>query len=218
MRKGSIQVTIGGQDWFIGVREARSLLASIKAQLKTEEDWPYDPDIAKEILAQVAEGRLLEDICHPPFPPPDVFLTWCKNEPELYAAYQEAQVRQADNLFDRIHKFAQEIAGRLKAGDQLSTSEVNTYRVLLDTLRWMCAKLNPSKFADYQRVGMETQIGWRIIYKGICEKCGKDLLPPPTLAISKAPPKLPPVRQKKEPTHPGQAAFIKKLGGLTDDD
>jgi len=209
-------------------RQAKALLGALASYVKgADANWSSpDPQVLEGVLSRMRQGESLSDICVFPLPPPEVILQWCKSDAKWKTAYNEAVLHQAEAAFNKVNSLLTNLRNRLETGDVPSQNEIAAYRLQLDTLRWLCAKLNPAKYSEYSRLGVDQNTAWRIVYQAVCPICGKESIevqpgqPKPGLVNNPKAQKLlsPAQAIKKEwwgknTTHPGSRERILRIGG-----
>ena len=112
----------------------------------------------EEILAQVAKGRSLRDVCDNGddwIPPRKTFEGWCDADADLAAQYAQAREDRADVIFDEILEIADDATndwmerngdnakGWVENGEHIQRS-----RLRVDARKWMVGKMNPKKYGD----------------------------------------------------------------------
>lgn len=98
----------------------------------------YSPEVAAEVLRRLADGETLSDICDSEgMPHRHTFLDWV-TVGGLGSIYAHARLMSADVRFDRLRRLAAS-----------ATSEnAQAVRLMVDTEKWVVAKLNPAKYGD----------------------------------------------------------------------
>lgn len=94
-------------------------------------DW--SDELAAEFLERIAAGRGLVEICaDPDMPTHTTIYRWLKSRTGFADAYREARRMQADLLFDLAWLIAR----------QASEDTVRTSKLMVDTIRWRCSRMN----------------------------------------------------------------------------
>lgn len=99
----------------------------------------YTREIGAAICERIAEGESLRAICQDPeVPHLSTIYNWLKAFPEFDDMYVEARQRQAQTLMDEVRDLG------------LSTTPATAWsdRLHFDTLRWLTARLAPTKFCE----------------------------------------------------------------------
>jgi len=119
----------------------------------------WDPELAEELLARIADGRGLREVCAEADMPAACSVTrWLNERPEFAEAYRRAREEQADVLFDLAWRIACE-----------ATEEtVRTSKLKIETLKWRVGKLVPRKYGPLKAQAPEAAAG-----EGAAAKEGK---------------------------------------------
>lgn len=115
----------------------------------------YDPEIALEIVEQIAQGHTIREICKPgtKFPHPVTFKRWVINNPDLARAYKAARLLSAEAFEEEALDLAREI--RLKQQDG---TQVRAYEVAMAQLRWSAERRDPEQYANRGQVNVRVPI------------------------------------------------------------
>lgn len=70
------------------------------------------------------------------------FYDWVDNDKSLFARYARAHDKRADALFDRLIEVA------------IHMPDVNRARLVVDTTKYVCGKLNPNKYSEKQNINI----------------------------------------------------------------
>lgn len=98
---------------------------------------PWSEELAGEILARIAAGRSLVEVCAEADMPHHTTVTrWLQERPAFLARYLEARQAQADALFDLAWKIARDA----------TEEDVRVARLKIDTIKWRAAKLAPKRY------------------------------------------------------------------------
>ncbi len=101
-----------------------------------------------EVLEQVAQGRLLQDICaQPGMPSVREVLVEVTGDQDLKALWEQALKLSAQVFTEQALAKAEEIAQAPGV-----PQKVAAYRVLIEQLKWTAQKRDPSVFGDRQQV------------------------------------------------------------------
>jgi hypothetical protein len=105
-------------------------------------DRSYDPTLADEILAQIAEGKTLRSIIKELGTlSARTVNEWVANDICGFAErYERARRLQADTLFDEVIDISN--------AECIDYTEVQAARLKIDSRKWYLSKLNPEKFGD----------------------------------------------------------------------
>lgn len=131
---------------------------------------PYDPEIAEIICLEIAtSAKGLSRICKEHaerddpadrasglgFPSIDTVLKWLNSNADFSQAYSRAKELQADFLADEIIEISDDAGGdaviRYRGGKQVAEidgTNVNRSRLMVDSRKWLAAKLRPKKYGD----------------------------------------------------------------------
>lgn len=119
------------------------LVGAARARARASGRWPrrdghaWSDALAEEVLARIAAGRSLVEVCAEPDMPHHVTVTrWLKERPDFRDAYLDARLAQADALFDLAWKIARDAA----------EDEWRTARLKIDTIKWRIGKLAPRRY------------------------------------------------------------------------
>jgi hypothetical protein len=97
----------------------------------------YSEEIVEELLARVAAGRGLAEVCaEGDMPATATAYRWLAERPEFEARYGRAKEIQAERLFD--------LAWRIACDTQPGEAEVA--RLQINTLKWRVAQLAPRRY------------------------------------------------------------------------
>jgi hypothetical protein len=130
--------------WLQRHPELRAQVEAARAQ------WPerrrdchrYSERLAEEVLARVAAGRGLAEVCaEPDMPGAASVHRWINERPDFARRYALAKEAQAERLFDLAWAIA------LEAGDE---EEVRSARLKIATLKWRVARLAPRRFGAFK--------------------------------------------------------------------
>jgi hypothetical protein len=94
----------------------------------------WSQSLANEFLARIAAGRGLAEVCaEADMPTHTTIYRWLRTRTDFACAYAEAREMQADLLFDLAWLIAR----------QAREETVRVSRLMVDTIRWRCARLAP---------------------------------------------------------------------------
>jgi hypothetical protein len=97
----------------------------------------YCEALIDELLARIADGRGLAEVCEEPdMPDASTVTRWIAERPELLTRYLLAREMQADRLFD--------VAWRIARDAEEET--VRSSRLKIETLKWRVGKLAPRRY------------------------------------------------------------------------
>lgn len=115
----------------------------------------YSPEIALQIVEQLAEGKTLKEICEgdPKFPHHVTFKRWVVNNPTLAKAVDAARTMSAMSLEEEALDAAREIKKAQRDGTQ-----VRAFEVLLAQLRWSAERRDPALFGNKTAVSVRVPI------------------------------------------------------------
>lgn len=116
-------------------------------RVKVGERWvtKYDPDMALRIIEQIAEGKLLKQICteEKGMPHFTTFHKWVARVPELRKAYDAARQISALMFEEDAHSVARESYASPGTAQKMRAAEL-----LINQLRWSATRRNPTQFSD----------------------------------------------------------------------
>lgn len=130
----------------------------------------YSPEIGIRICDAIMDSHMgLSAICkaNPDLPCHAIIRRWLLNHtyPEFSRAYQLAKEWQANNLFDKIIQEVDDLADFIDFNNGFEKGErenshdiknrVDAVRLKVESYKWCCARLLPSKYSDYNRVVKE---------------------------------------------------------------
>lgn len=111
----------------------------------------------EEILAKVQKGLGLKTACDGDdwLPNESTFRFWCDSDPDLSARYARAREDRADVIFEEMIDIADnasndwmERQGEKSAGWVLNGDHVQRSKLMIDTRKWMLAKMQPKKYGE----------------------------------------------------------------------
>lgn len=118
--------------------------------------FPWTADIEDEILARIAKGQSVVDICEDDWlPSQSTLYKRLSNDPAFAERYARAREVQADTLFDEILQIAddgrndwmerrgEDSKGYVENGEALRRSEIR-----INARKWMAGKLRPKVYGD----------------------------------------------------------------------
>lgn len=115
------------------------------------------PELWDEMWFRVAEGQSVFTICKlPHMPASTTVYRYIAKEGELAKAYQAALHMRTDKQAEQIVETSRELQLRAEAG--ASTEEVNAGKVLINSLQWTAARLNPAKYGDKQAIDLNATV------------------------------------------------------------
>lgn len=128
--------------WLIANPELKDLMDAATA--RAAETFPprrkchrWTQALADEVLARVADGRGVYEVCaEPDMPAASTVMRWLAERPEFAAAYVQARLAQAERLFDLAWRIACDA----------SEETVATARLKIQTLKWRVTRLSPRKY------------------------------------------------------------------------
>lgn len=105
----------------------------------------YQPDLALHIVEQIAEGKLLKDICTSENGMPHVttFLKWVARVPELAQAYSAAKEISALMFEEEAIDIA-----RASFKSPGTAQKVTAANALINQLRWSAGRRDPKSYGD----------------------------------------------------------------------
>lgn len=102
----------------------------------------YSEALATELLDRIQAGRGLVEVCaEPDMPSHTTVYRWLRTKPAFEAAYREARRIQADLLFDLAWMLAR----------QATEENVRVSKLMVDTIKWRCARLSPRAYGTPHR-------------------------------------------------------------------
>lgn len=118
----------------------------------------YSAEIAGEILARLAEGESLREICREDqFPAESTVRLWAVSDRDGFSAhYTRAREAQLDRWAEEIVEIADDatndwVERQRKDGSSETVTDqehINRSRLRVDTRKWLMSKLAPKKYGD----------------------------------------------------------------------
>jgi hypothetical protein len=110
----------------------------IRKPAGTIKHYKFEPETAEEILRRIALGESLRSICKDrTLPSRDVVHCWLFDNPEFTDQYARAKEKQAEAYADEMEELARD-----------KNIDTNRARLIIDTRKWIAAKLLPKKYGD----------------------------------------------------------------------
>jgi len=105
----------------------------------------YDPLIALEIVEQIAEGKLLREICTPEnnMPHKSTFNRWVATQPELTKAYLAAKELSALSFEEEAIHMARELVK-----DPGTAQRVGAANLAVNQFRWSASRRDPRNYGE----------------------------------------------------------------------
>ena len=121
----------------------------------------YDQAIADEICLRIVEGSNIAQLCREDregrFPDRSTLFRWMARNPSFRQNYTIAMELHADHLADTAMAIANNATEDTRDGKS-NMAAVNRDRLIVDTIKWRCAKLFPRKYSErYQVSGHDEQ-------------------------------------------------------------
>jgi hypothetical protein len=108
----------------------------------------YTPELGFQICERMVEGESVRTIClDPDMPSRTSIYYWLTQHAEFRERYKIALELHADYLADLAQAIADD--GSL---DIIEKENVQRSRLRVDTIKWKCAKLHPSKYSDRYQI------------------------------------------------------------------
>lgn len=112
--------------------------------------------IAPAIIAQIATGKSLREICRAEeMPAASTFLLWVSEDAALAEQYARAMQSRADLIFDEILEITDDARndwmerhGQDDAGYVANGEHIQRARLRVDARKWMLGKMNPKKYGE----------------------------------------------------------------------
>ena len=116
----------------------------------------YEPELADEIIAQVAMGKSIRTICRDDrMPSPATFFNWLRTKPEFLEQYTLAKADSADMMLEDIMDISDDAQNdymEVTYGDQsilrLAPENIQRSKLRVETRKWAMSKLQPKKYGD----------------------------------------------------------------------
>lgn len=112
----------------------------------------FIPAVADRICLELMQGRDMEDICKDPaLPSAWTVYQWVYDVPEFAQKYSRAREIQADILFERIQKIADDSARdwvETDEGPLLNKDHIQRAKLRVSTLKWRIGRMAPKKYGD----------------------------------------------------------------------
>lgn len=136
-------------------------LTPLEAALERRRGAPTKktPEICAQIIDEISKGQYLTQACKNAGIIAWTFYTWMSTDEELKGLYARACEIRAEILTDEIEETAKDgsLDWQKKEDDgqeyyQVNHEHIARSRLIVDTLKWKAAKLNPKKYGDKQQV------------------------------------------------------------------
>lgn len=114
-------------------------------------------DVWDEIIVRVAEGESLFKVCEDAHIPHRTYIYKCLSEDaQKRIDYDAAVMLQADKRAEQIVELSE--LGRARAAMGASTEEMNAIKMLVNSLQWVSARMNPKKWGDKQSIDLDAKV------------------------------------------------------------
>lgn len=121
----------------------------------------YTPELADEICRRLADGESLLSICRDDaMPSRETVRRWLGVHEDFRANYALARGFQADSYADEALDVARQSIGGDAALSQSS-------RLLVDTLKWTCARMAPRRWGDSSALTLQNPDGSALGFAGL---------------------------------------------------
>jgi hypothetical protein len=104
----------------------------------------YTDEIGKAICKDIACGDTVEIACAKSDVGNRTFYTWLSENTELQQNYMRARETRADAHFESSAKLMEDLRNGVIQSDQA--------RIMLDEIKWKCAKQSAKKYGDSQTI------------------------------------------------------------------
>lgn len=148
------------------------------AYVKMRQGIKCTDEVLEDILQNVADGVSIYRQCRGDDMPTSASVSVALAKPEWIVKYQSALFRRADKMVDEIADASRELTAAVAAG--ASSEVVNAIKIHINTLQWIAARINPSKWGDKTTVDVnatvklkESEVDDRL--KALMNKAGVDL-------------------------------------------
>lgn len=124
----------------------------------------YTNKVADQILAEIAEGKSLRQVCKPAgMPPESTVRQWVVDDRNGFAArYRRARDLGLDALADETLEIADDGTGDEWTDDNgnLRTNHdvIARSRLRVDTRKWLLSKLKPEQYGDASKVELSGEV------------------------------------------------------------
>lgn len=115
----------------------------------------YGPTLVETICRRLADGESIRAICaESKMPSWEAVRQWLGKHDEFRVAYARAKEWCADAEFDRMRELE----------DRVLTGELNpnAARVVLDSMRYRCARLRPKVYGDFKTLEHRGQMEFHV--------------------------------------------------------
>jgi hypothetical protein len=110
----------------------------------------YSQELADRICEELAIGRSMRSVClDEEMPAISTVFNWLRTDENFLAQYARAKEESADALYEETQDIADEsLNGALSADPKAAGAVVQSYRLRVDTRKWMMSKQKPKKYGD----------------------------------------------------------------------
>lgn len=111
---------------------------------KDLKDRKITPEMFDAVLAEISTGISVVKACEAVGVNRNTFKAMAQESEELHTKYAHARVRCADSQFEKIEELEQEL--------QDGEIDHQTYRALMDSMKWRLARMKPQSYGDAKKV------------------------------------------------------------------
>lgn len=115
------------------------------------------PEVWEEIVIRVAEGESLYKVCEDDhIPHRTQIYKHLRDDAQMRTDYDVAVLLQSDKRAEQIVELSEQ--ARVRAAMGASTEEINAIKMLVNSLQWVSARLNPKKWGDKQAIDLNANV------------------------------------------------------------
>lgn len=119
----------------------------------------YTEQLGKDICLEIASGDSVAVACSKHDVGERTFYTWLTKHEDLKQNYTRARDVRSDAHFESSAALMQDLRNGLIQSDQA--------RIMLDEIKWKCAKQSPKKYGDSTQVKLADHEGNKLSFAGI---------------------------------------------------
>jgi hypothetical protein len=126
------------------------------------------PDLWDEAMGRITHGQSMAKVCRlSHMPSVTSFHRYMDNNPEAAKQYQTAVFTRTDNQVEQITELSAEMKRKSAMG--ASREEIDALKVLINSIQWTAARINPGKYGDKLNLDVkderlsETQVTERLL-------------------------------------------------------
>lgn len=163
-------------------QESEKALAQQYRESRTGRPSKYEPVLADEICAWVAEGKSLRSWCRQHDITLPTVYAWMREDKSFFARYTRACEDRADSLADDLLDIADE-------SQYGSMEAIQAAKLRIETRKWIAAKLRPQKWGDYQPIEQRSNVTFNIGISRVPHSVGHTIDATPLISQGSAPDK-----------------------------